>query len=328
MESKNRLRNQASSIQPSEIKLLLLAFLPIAALILGHLLFDIVGASFASHVIQIIPDNGSTAMAESSIASAQIWGAASLIYLVIGTGSLIYAFRFLKTNIRGKGLFPFLALASFFIATGITHLMWVDADKRPVSMIFYLTFDSLKSSNLLQPDGISNIRGILDFINALSVIVPSLFCAFMPSVLLTPCQGWTQESLTNRIKLGRQFCVCSSIFLVVGIFHMFAWMKWSAVLLGKPELGQLAFGVVFFWSFVFSTMIAILHLCIMSTLHERCDSLGEDRESSPTQRPELLGELGLAFNGITQVRQAATIFGPVISALTVSISSPVLEAGI
>ena len=321
-------QNQATRINPNELKLLLLALLPVSVLILGHFLFGIVGASFADYVMQLIPRSTNLASTESALSAALLWGSASLIYLVVGISSIGYVFLFLCKNVKGKALFPFLGIASFLIVIGISHLMWVDEGRRPLSMIFYLTFESLKSSGLLPSNVVGSTKSLLDLINVLSVVIPALFCAFMPSVFITPRGGWTENSLASKIESGRRLCASASIFLVVGVFHMFAWMRWSCAILGSPELGQLVFGIVFFWSIVFSAMIATLYLCIMSTLNQHCESLDSFSKSSSALSPRLSSEMGIVFNGLTQVKQVLIIFGPVISAFAVSTTAPLIEAGI
>ena len=312
---------QVLRIEANELKLLFLALLPVSVLIMGHFLFDIVGTSFANYATQLIYLGSIATTAQSSIAAAQLWGSAALIYLVSGIGLIGYNFLFLSKNVKGRALFPFLGIASFLMIIGFSYLMWVDEGRRPLSMIFYLTFESLKESSLLPPDLIASTKIILYVINIFSVVVPVLFCAFMPSLLVTPRGGWTENVLASRIELGRQFCTCSSIFLVVGVFHMFAWMMWSCTMLGRPELSQLVSGVVFFWGIVFSTMLATLYLCIMSTLNVRRESLDDPRESSSDSRPQLFSELGIVFNGLTQAKQALIVFGPVISAFAASASA-------
>jgi hypothetical protein len=321
-------QSHAIRINSNQFKLLFLAFLPVGVLILGHVLFDIIGASFANYAVQLISHSTSAVMTESAIAAAQLWGSASLIYLVVGIGSIGYVVLFLRKNVKGKALFPFLGIAAFLIVIGISHLIWVDEGRRPLSMIFYLTYESLKASGLLSPDVVGSIKRVLDVINVLSVIIPSLFCAFMPSVLITPRGGWTENALASRIESGRRLCACSSVFLIVGIFHMFAWMRWSCAMLGSPELGQLVSGIVFFWGIVFSAMIATLYICIISVLNEHCESLDASWKSSSNSSPRLLSELGVVFNGLTQVKQALIVFGPVISAFAVSTSAPLIEAGV
>ena len=321
-------RNQATRINPSECKLLLLALLPVGVLILGYFLFDIVGASFAEYVTQLISKSANLVATESALSAALLWGSASLIYLVVGIASIGYVFLFLGKNVKGKALFPFLGIASFLVVIGIFHLIWVDEGRRPLSMIFYMTFESLRSSDLLPPNLVGSTKGVLDLINVLSVVIPALFCAFMPSVMIAPRGGWTENALTSRIESGRRLCACASVFLVVGIFHMFAWMRWSCAVLGHSSLDQLVSGIVFFWGIVFSAMIAILYLCIMSILDQRCELIDACRESSSASGPRLLSEMNIVFNGLTQVKQVMIVFGPFISAFAVSTTAPLIEASI
>ena len=214
-----------------------------------------------------------------------------------------------------------LPLASFsvlLIVLGIAHLLWVDSSRQPVSIIFYLTYDSLQNSLTMHPQDLHSVRKILDIINLLSVIVPSLFCAFMPSVLLTPQQGWTESILTQRVKAGRRLCLVASAFLVAGVFHMFAWMKWSSALLDQPDLSQLIISIVIYWSLVYSSMIAVIYFSVITNLNERGESLIANKSTSKLTRQESLAEFGLAVNGITQVRHMLTILAPAISAFTIS----------
>ena len=106
---------------------------------------------------------------------------------------------------------------------------------------------------------------------------------------------------------------------------MFAWMKWSSVLLSRPELARLTFSVVFYWSVVWSAMIAIIHFCITINLTERGESLVDSSENSAFSRKQLLGNLGLTFEGINRFQEAVIILGPVISAVTISGTSPLFD---
>ena len=109
---------------------------------------------------------------------------------------------------------------------------------------------------------------------------------------------------------------------------MFAWMRLSFLVLGRPELSQLASGIVFYWAFVFSTMIATLYACIMLTLDGHRESLEASRKSSSAAGPHLLSELGNAFDGKALVKQVVIVFAPVISALAVTTTQVLLWSGI
>ena len=109
---------------------------------------------------------------------------------------------------------------------------------------------------------------------------------------------------------------------------MFAWMRLSFVVLGRPELSELVSGIVLFWGFVFSTMIATLYICITLTLDGHRESLDASRKSSSTTNPHLLGELGIVHNGMALVKQVLIVFAPVISAFAVSTTEVLLEAAV
>ena len=107
---------------------------------------------------------------------------------------------------------------------------------------------------------------------------------------------------------------------------MFAWMKWSSVLLSRPELARLTFSIVFCWRVVWSAMIAIIHFCITINLTERSELLVDLHEDSAFSTKQLLGNLGLTFEGINRFQEAVIIIsGPVISAVTISGTFPLFD---
>ena len=186
-------RFQATSIKPNEFKLLFLALLPIGVYILGHILFDIIGVSFVGYAMQLLSSSANAMFAESAIAAAQLWGSASLVYLVVAIGSIGYVFRFLGKNVKGKALYPFWGIASFLIVIGVSHLLWVVEARRPLSMIFYLTFESLKASSLMQSNSLYSINKLLDAINVLSAVIPRYFAHLCHLCLSPPVEDGRQK---------------------------------------------------------------------------------------------------------------------------------------
>lgn len=195
-------RVRSAPLRRSEIPLLLTGLLPILVLVLGHLLFDLVGSSFARHAVELVANKTTNATPSSAIPAGQFWAGTSLTYIVVAAGAIAYVLKFLRMHVRGRAMLPLASFSVLLIVLGIAHLLWVDSSRQPVSIIFYLTYDSLQNSLTMHPQDLHSVRKILDIINLLSVIVPSLFCAFMPSVLLTPQQGWTESILTQRVKAG------------------------------------------------------------------------------------------------------------------------------
>jgi hypothetical protein len=307
-------RIRRAPLTTAELPLLTIGLLPVAVLALGHLLFDVVGLPFARHATELVRRGGGKVPAELAIEAGKVWAATAFLYLVVGCGAVAFLVHLLRSRVRGKAALPFLGLAVVLAVIGVSHLLRVDSQRDPLSAIFYLTFGSLERTGLLQPSGLGGVRRILDVINLTSVVVPAVFCAFLPASLLRPPQGWTGEVLATRIKDGRQFGVIASAFLVTGVLHMNAWLQWSAVLLMRKEMAPLATSIVFYWSCVFSTMIAALYIPLLVILHARAENLMDPLEVPVAARRQWLADHGLSYNILSQLPQLAAIFAPLLSA--------------
>jgi hypothetical protein len=307
-------RIRTAPLAPGELPLLTIGLLPVAVLALGHFLFDLVGAPFARHAIELVRSTTAEVPRDMAIEAGKVWAATAFLYLVVGCGALGFLVHLLRSRVRGRAALPFLALAALLGVVGVAHLIRVDSARQPLSAIFYLTFDSLQRTTLLEATRLAGLRRVLDVINLMSVVVPAVFCAFLPASLLRPPQGWTGEVLAARIKDGRQFGAIASTFLVTGVLHMYAWMQWSAVLLMRKELAPLATSVVFYWSCVFTTMIAALYIPLLVILHAKAETL-IDRLAVPVEgRRQWLSDHGLSYSAIAQLPQLAAIFAPLLSA--------------
>lgn len=310
-------RIRTTPLTSSEWPLLWIGLLPMGVLVLGHLLFDLVGPPFASHA-RLLMQIRNVDVPSAAIAASEVWAATALIYLVVGFGSVVFLVYIFLSRVRGWAAMPFLGLAAFFSVFGVAHLVMIKETRGAVSTIFYLTFDSLQRSSFLDAARLEGIHLLLNVINLMSLLVPALFCAFLPASLLRPLQGWTGDLLAERIKDGRQFALIASAFLVAGVLHMYAWMHWSAVLLLREEVARLAMSVVFYWSCVFTTMIGVLYLPMLVVLHARAERLMNGLQMPLTSRPKWLNNHGLSYRAVAQVRQMVTIFAPLLSSLTLS----------
>lgn len=307
-------RIRRAPLAAAELPLLTIALLPVAVLALGHLLFDLVGRPFARHAMELLRGATAEVPPDLAIESGKVWAATAFLYLVAGAGALGFLIHLLRSRVRGRAALPFLGLATGLAVVGVAHLVIVDSQRQPLSAIFYLTFESLRRSLLLEPAGLAGVRRLLDAINLMSVVVPAFFCAFLPASLLRPPQGWTGEVLAARIKDGRQFGVIASTFLVIGVLHMVTWMQWSGVLLMRRELAPLATSVVFYWSCVFTTMLAALYIPMLVILHARAEVLMERLEVPVAARRQWLTDHGLSYSLIAQLPQLTAIFAPLLSA--------------
>jgi hypothetical protein len=307
-------RIRRAPLSAAELPQLAIGLLPVAVLALGHLLFDVVGAPFARHAMELVHGGGGEVPRDLAIEAGKVWAATAFLYLVVGCGALGLLVHLLRSRVRGRAALPFLGLAALLAALGVAYLLVVDSQRQPLSAVFYLTFGSLRGTALLDSAQLARVRWILAVINLMSVVVPAVFCAFLPASLLRPPQGWTGEVLAARIKDGRQFGVTASAFLVTGVLHMNAWLQWSAVLLMRKELAPLATSIVFYWSCVFTTMIAALYIPMLVILHARAETLMDRLEVPVAARRQWLADHGLSYGLLAQLPQLAAIFAPLLSA--------------
>ncbi|WP_216900666.1 hypothetical protein [Synechococcus sp. CCY 9618] len=296
-----------------ELKILAVGTLPVAVLALGHGLFELVGQTF-HEIYSVVIQSPSADLSRHAVTQAgQAWAATALIYLVVGSAALGLLIQQLRSRVRGAAQVPFLALATLLSVLGVGHLVIVDMQRHPLSAIFYLTFESLSRSGLLDVGRLDGVHRVLDVINVMSVVVPASVCAVMPLCILAPPRGWTEASLAARIKDARQLGVVASAFLVAGLLHMFSWMQWSSALLMEKPLEALASSVTLFWSCVFTLMLAAVYIPLLLVLHHRAETVMDQLEVPPRERADWLKQRGLSYDALSQLPQLAAISAPLLA---------------
>ena len=81
-------------------------------LLLGHLLFDIIGVSFANYFLEILANSRDTITLGTAIPAGQVWATTALIFLVVQSASIVYLFHFLRLNVRGACSLPLSRLGN------------------------------------------------------------------------------------------------------------------------------------------------------------------------------------------------------------------------
>lgn len=306
-------RLRTSPLAAGELRVFALMLLPVVVLILGHGLFEIVGRPFADHVAMLPRPESAGSRLQESLQGGQAWAATALTFLVVGLSALAFLFHLLRSYLGGRAALPFLAAAAGLACVGWGHLAVAGGRGHAVSAIFLLTYGSLTIGGFLDPLRHLSVGGILGLINGLSILVTAVVVSFLPLCLLAPTGGWTEETLVRRIKDGRQVAVMASAFLVAGVLHMYAWMQWSALLLGLPGLERIAGSVTLYWSCVFTLMLATLYLPLLVVLHGKAMAVMGALGVPVEGREDWLKQHGLSFNAFSQLPQLAAISAPLLA---------------
>lgn len=288
---------------------------PLAVFILGHLLFDRIGAPFSVHVLQEAGSVMSGANPNEAISDGHVWAATAHLYLLVLFFVLVASFRWMWARARGYLAFGYLSIAGMLIALGIAYLVNVDMNNRPIKAIYLFTFRSLQFDRRLEIATIlASVNDTLSAINLLSIVVPALLCALGPLLVREPSGPWTEKELMIRVKDARLLAVMASVFLVAGVLHMYAWMSWAPELLNKTGLETVVDSVVFYWSSVFTMMLAAFYFPILLVLQNRAESVMEAQRVPLIERDQWLQRRGLSVRIANQIPQVLGILGPVIAA--------------
>lgn len=304
-----------SRLLAKELPATSLMIYPLTVFILGHLLFDWIGAPFSGHVLQAAASVKVGGNPNEAISDGHVWAATAVLYLLVSFFVLLSLLRWMRVRAKGYFAFGYLSIAGLLIGLGISYLTDVDRYNRPIKAVFLFTFRSLQVDKRLYIASIlDSINNTLLIINLLSVIVPAFLCAFGPLLVREPNGAWTEEELMKRVKDARLLALMASIFLVSGVLHMYAWMSWAPVLLNKDGLETVVGSVAFYWGSVFTMMLGCYYFPILLVLRNRAEAVMVSEEVPLIERDQWLERRGLSLRITNQVPQIIGILGPLIAA--------------
>ncbi|MFN7900284.1 MAG: hypothetical protein ACK5N0_11590 [Synechococcaceae cyanobacterium] len=302
-------------LEVHEWPVLLIALLPVSVFVVGYSLFDVIGIAFYAYGLHDLATSRPLTDPSKAISSGLLWGAMANFYLITSVGVLLVLIAWKRQKVRGLAAVPFNGLAAFLAVLGIAFLLSVDLEDRPLRAIFLITFRSLQRQALLgESFRLGWVQSTMTIINALSIIIPAMLCAFLPILLLKPRNGWTKDVLYERAADLRILGTSGSVFMVAGVLHMFAWMSWAPDLLGQQNLQTLVASVTLYWGAVWTLMLAMLYLPVLLIFNQLAGPVMAVETVPIKERDQWLTDYGISFRIITQLPQLLSILAPLISA--------------
>jgi hypothetical protein len=294
----------------------LMSLAPLSVFVLGHLLFDVIGSPFSTNVLRAARSmNVAGVNASEAISDGHVWAATAHFYLMTALLVLAVLVGWLRNRVRGVAVFPYLFTAALLSSLGVAYLLNVDLQDRPMKAIFLFTYTSLARAKFMGGSSyLLSIQSLLNMINLLFVIVPSVIIAFLPVLTRPPKNGWSEAELLERIRDTRLLGVSASVFMVAGILHMYAWMSWAPQLISKEILEPVVGSVVFYWGTVFAMMLAALYVPALIFLQNKAELVMNVEHIPFKDRSQWLIDRGLSFKFATQLPQFMGILAPLIAA--------------
>ena len=288
---------------------------PLAVFVVGHFMFDWIGEPFSVHVLQATGSVAAGVNLNEVISDGHLWAATAHIYLIVSVLILLLLFRWMWARARGHVAIVHLSIAAILIALGMAYIINVDKNARPIKAIFLFTYRSLATSKLLEDVRLlAVINNTLTAINLFMIVVPAVLIAFGPLLVREPVNGWTERELITRIKETHMMGLMASIFLAVGVLHMYAWMSWAPELLNKEGLETVVGSVTFYWGSVFTMMLAAFYFPVLLLLQKRAEGVMDAQQVPLIERDQWLQRRGLSLRIVNQLPQVIGILAPLVAA--------------
>jgi len=308
------LRNMQRML-PRELTAWSLLAYPLAVFLVGNWLFDQIGKPFADHVLQATASVAKGKNLNEVIADGHVWAATAHAYLVFSMFMLLYLGRWLGAQARVRTATVHAGIAATLAAAGTAYLAYVHIGNRPMNAIFLFTYKSLAGSeSLVSIQMLAFVNRTLIAINLIGIIAPAALIALVPLLMREPTSGWTERELFLRVRETQTLGLLASIFLALGVLHMYAWMSWAPELLNQQGLETVVGSVAFYWGSVFTLMLAAIYLPVLMMLQKRSEVVMDAEQVPLIDRAQWLRCRGLSLRIFNQVPQAIGILAPLIAA--------------
>ena len=306
----------------AELPALLPGAAVVCVLLLAHVLFGLSGLDLQDLHAATIAERAAVApaMRLGEAEARTLWLATALLYLVVNAGAATAACWIVGRRLRGACLRQLAVATAAVCAAGVIHLVLAAAFRWPVAGIFLSTRDALADSPLVGAGQLAGFEWIVGPINILSVLVPATVLAAGCAVLVPPAPDTPRRlsEFPRRMRLLRDVLNAASAILVVGVFHMLAWLRWPIALIDpsrQADLQALATAIVFYWGTAFTLMIAALYVPAAAMLSRQAEAAL--RQARPEDRPEdptaWLRQQGLTIMPAQQLPQIVVMLAPLLA---------------
>jgi hypothetical protein len=292
---------------------------PLAVFALANLLFDLIGGGYTAIGRQLIgaADGDGEAYREAVVVAAALgWAALALVFVLVGAGVAVAAWRILSARVRGRARVPFLLFIAAVAAGNLGHLFVVDRAETALRGIFSVTLEALEAEPMVGAGEAAAARGVVALINLMSGIVPAVFLGAAVATTLPPLAGWSEVTLARRARQIHQVVALAAAFMVAGVLHMGAWTQLAGATLATEAhhaFDLVAVAVTLFWGAVFTAMIASFYLPMGMRLAELADGVMDELGVEMAERRDWLAARGLSFEPSQQLPQIVAVAAPLLA---------------
>lgn len=252
-----------------------------------------------------------------------VWFAAALLNIVAPIAAIAFSIAMIRTRAARVNLTWTVFIGVLLNVVTLGHLFYiVHTESILYRAVFGFTYDALSQSGLFSTEFLQSVYSVIFLINVLAALAPAFLLLAIYTTLDWREQPGEDElvELTVRMRRLKELISVGSAFLVVGVFHMSVWLKWTANLVSDPavqaEVTGVALSISTYWGVAFSLVLIATYVPPAMFLHHRARALrmqGVDH-SGLMEAEQWLNENGLSFKLNYQLPQLATILAPFVAA--------------
>lgn len=319
---------RSEPLQRHELGCFAPAAAPLLVLLIASTLFEFVAFDLSATgraILPYLPEPGVWRI-ETRLREAEarlVWGTTALIYLVVFLGCLLAFAAATHRSVAGPCLRRFLVVGALIAAAGIAQLVVSARTETSLSAIFFFTFRSLATAHVFPPFPLGAISTLVAVINVFAVVVPVVAIMTGCCILAPPSGGVPASGELRRIRRllreYRELLNFGSALLVVGVLHMYAWLRWPAAMIEDEAIRSLvekqALGASLYWGANFTLMIAAFYIPVTVWLSRKAlagipSSL---RENPEFDAGEWLKERGLTLSPAAKLPQILVMLAPLLA---------------
>ncbi len=280
---------------------------------------------FIDQVMLVTKDVGAWELRYSlaEVKARFVWFAAALLSIVVPIAVICFSIVTILTRIARINITRTVIIGVALCTATLTHLLYaMHTESVLYGAVFGFTYQALVHSNLFGGEFLQHVYIVVFVINVLAAVAPAFLLLAIYTTLVWNERPGEDElvALTVRMRRLKELISAGSAFLVVGIFHMGVWLKWTASLVTEPStqegIAGVALAISSYWGIAFSLVLIATYVPPAMFLHHRARALymqGVDR-STLKETEQWLSDHGLSFKLNNQLPQLLTILAPFVTA--------------
>lgn len=295
---------------------------------LSNVLFESVSVESLSTLDKILdssPEKASPVIDHSvylhELYARYFWLASALLNICIPIYVVVASCILISRCHCGRELRRVFVLMLLLAATNL-WILGMNAEQTTAlyRLVYATTTYALAHSNQFKPGFLQSVDCLITVVNILAFIAPPVVALAFSSTIACGQNGAGLDlhTLPTRMRHLKSCLNLAAALLVIGIFHMNAWLQWPVALVKNQTLhtdySRTALAISMYWGTTFTLMLFLTYGPCAYTLSQRARALIPRQTADNFEETEKwLKSHGLSFNPGDQFPRYFLILSPLLA---------------